>query len=297
MSSAQPTEPQKNTDDECGPLPAACWSNGGFACGPGDGSAGGPDQIKIDGDKMVLTCTAKDGDGKTKPGSSYAQLYMSNASVTDGEKFSQEVMNKQQKFKYGDFAWYIDNLEVDGKKNASFPQNLVIGLYLYSPNMKFNGNVDCTHELDVEFANWGKPLAFTSWPEAISTGKADQPIRESTTFQQQPDQSCVGMRWQEGAVTYFQWKDANAMGCTQQEIEACLSGKKDCVTHAVPYSHHKGSCTPGTTSCIDTAITDAMTPSMNLWSNAPPKGIWGEAKLTLGSFNYYPVHAQNVAMV
>jgi hypothetical protein len=90
-------------------------------------------------------------------------------------------------------------------------------------------------------------------------------------------------------VTYFRWQGANAMACTQQEIEACLSGKnKNCVKHAVPYSNQKGSCTPGTTSCIDTPITDAMTPSMNLWSNAPPKGIWGEAKLTLGAFHYFP---------
>lgn len=299
MTSGQPTEPQRNTEDECGPLPPACWSNGGFACGPGDGSAGGKDQVKNNGDSMVLTCTAKDGDGKTKPASSYAQLYMSNTNVTDGEKFSQEVMDKQRKFKYGDFVWHIDSLEIDGKKSVSFPQNLVIGLYLYSPNMKFNGNVDCTHELDVEFANWGKPLAFTSWPEAISTGKADQPIRESTAFAQQADNSCIGMRWEEGAVTYYRWQGASAMDCTQQEIEACLSGKNtNCIKHAVPYSHKKGSCKPGTISCIDTPITDAMTPSMNLWSNAPPKGIWGEAKLTLGAFHYFPVvHAHSVAIV
>lgn len=291
MSSAQPTEPQGPTDDECGPLPPACWSNAGFACGPGDGSAGGKDQVTIDGDNMVLTCTAKDGDGKTKPASSYAQLYMmaNGANVTDGERFSQEVVNKQRKFKYGDFVWYIDSVEIDGKKNVPFPKNLVIGLYLYVPKMKFQGGVDCTHELDIEYANWGKPLAFTSWPEDISTGKADAPIRESTAFEQQPDSSCLGMRWEEGALTYFQWRGANAMACTQQDIEACLSGKKSCIKHAVPYSKQKGSCKPGTTSCIDTPITDAMTPSMNLWSSGPPKGIWSEAKLTLGAFHYFPV--------
>lgn len=299
MSSAQPTEPQKNTVDECGPVPPACWSSSGFSCGPGVGSAGGKDQIKVDGDNLVMTCTAKDGDGKTKPASSNAQLYMSNADVKDGDTFSQEVMDKQQKYQYGDFVWYIDTLEIDGKKDVPFPKNLVIGLYLYSPNMKFNGAVDCTHELDVEFANWGKPLAFTSWPEAISTGKADAPIRFSEAFKQQPSNSCVGMRWKEGGVTYFQWPGANSTACTQAKIEECLSGENGkCITSIVPYSNQKGSCTSGTTKCIDTPITDAMTPSMNLWSNGPPNREWSEAKLTLGAFHYFPVsRTQNATMV
>jgi hypothetical protein len=299
MSSAQPAAPQKNTDDECGPLPPACWSSSGFACGPGDGSAGGKDQIKVDGDNMVMTCSAKDGDGKTKPASSYAQLYMSNADVKDGEQFSQKVMNKQQKYTYGDFVWYIDHVEIDGKKDAPFPNNLVIGLYLYAPNMKFNGGVDCTHELDVEFANWGKPLAFTSWPGATSTGKVDEPIRYSQAFELQPSHSCVGMRWEEGGVTYFRWPGANAAACTQSKIEECLSGESEkCIKSRVPYSNQKGSCTPGTTACIDTQITDAMTPSMNLWSSGPPNGEWSEAKLTLGAFHYFPVsRTQNITMV
>merc|ERR1712048_646447 len=216
-----------------------------------------------------------------------AQLYMSNANVTDGEIFSQDLINKQRTFTYGDFIWYIDTFELDGQKVASFPSNLVIGLYLYKPNMKFNGAVDCTHELDVEYASWGSPLAFTSWPQEISTGKVDSPIRESAAFSKQPGNSCVGIRWVEGAVTYFQWQDTSVDGCTQSKIEDCLSGAMTCVKHAVPYSHQKGSCTAGTTSCIDTPITDPMTPSMNLWTNS--QGSWHEARLTLGGFNYFPV--------
>jgi len=215
-----------------------------------------------------------------------AQLYMSNANVTDGEIFSQDLVRKQRSFTYGDFVWHIDTFKLDGQP-ASFPGNLVIGLYLYSPNMQLNGAVDCTHELDVEYANWGSPLAFTSWPQEISTGRVDSPIRESAAFAQEPHNSCVGMRWEEGAVTYFQWQDSSAMGCTQEKIKDCLSGAMTCVQHAVPYSHQKGSCSAGTTSCIDTPITDAMTPGMNLWTNA--QGLWHEARLTLGGFGYFPV--------
>jgi len=295
MSSAQPTVAQSTADDECGAVPPACWSSGGFACGPGSGSAGGPAQVGRDGSKLALVCTAQNGDGNTGPTSLNAQLYMSNSNVSEGESFSQDLIDKQRTFAYGDFVWYIDTFELDGQPVASFPGNLVVGLYLYSPNMKYNGAVDCTHELDVEYASWGSPLAFTSWPEEISTGQVDMPIRESAAFQKEPHNSCVGMRWEEGAVTYFQWQDSSFSGCTQGQIDACLSGATACVKHAVPYSNQKGSCTAGGTSCIDTPITDPMTPSMNLWTTG--SGSWHEAKLTLGGFNYFPVTIPAVTVV
>jgi len=290
MSSTQPIEPQKNTADECGDVPPACWASSGFACGPGAGSAGGNEQIQIDGENIILTCTAS-GNGIDTPSSLNAQLYMSSAHVVDGELYSQEVMNKQRKFTHGDFVWYIDKVEVDGQRRDLSDWQptdpLVIGLYLYSPNLDFNGAVDCTHELDVEYAGWGSPLAFTSWPGVISTGIEGSPIRESTKFKSIPDNSCVGMRWAENQVTYFQWHSPNATDCTQDKIESCLLDLDPlCAHHAVPYSHMKGSCEPGGTDCIDMPISDPMTPSMNLWTTNVPN--WTEAKLTLGAFKYFP---------
>lgn len=178
-----------------------------------------------------------------------AQVYMcvseEQCAALDGTTDMPAAVTNQRALGPGTFVYQIDSFN-SSLPDGTFPSQIVLGLYLYKPNMNIQGNVDCTDELDIEFAGWGgrSTVAFTTWPPPNSSIGYSQGTNTGLRSEDMIP-GCAGFRWTAGtSVQYGLWKPVNG-AC---DPEDCF-GHPDCNVQ-----EHR-----------DAVPTDRMIPSLNLW--------------------------------
>ena len=141
MSSTQPTT------NNCTTIHGIARSE---YCGPGHFRT---DQanVQVHGNGFKLTAKAPHDPLQV----TNAQLYLcaseKQCASKDGTTDMKTAVGNQMALGSGTFVYQLDSFsssQADGK----FPSQVVLGIYLYRPNMQMQGNVDGTDELDIEYA-------------------------------------------------------------------------------------------------------------------------------------------------
>ena len=104
---------------------------------------------------------------------SNAQLYLCSSkdqcANEDGTTDMNTAVANQRSMGPGTFVFQLGGF-TSNRPGGEFPNEIVLGLYLYKPNMGIQGNVDTSNELDIEYHNWGggaSTVSFTTWPSTM----------------------------------------------------------------------------------------------------------------------------------
>jgi len=206
---------------------------------------------------------------------SNAQLYLCTSkdicASQDGTTDMKTAVDNQQPLGPGTFVFQLDNF-TSNRPGGAFPKEIVLGLYMYKPNMGIQGNVDTSNELDIEYHNWNggdSTVSFTSWPQTITgahLATTDTGVPSASAIP-----SCAAVRWIAGeSATYGIWPAVDGV-CDPKD---CF-GKDGCVT-----KEHSNSQIP----------TEHMIPAINLWWFGSLESIATDStvSVTVSDFKYFP---------
>lgn len=238
-------------------------------CGPGLARA---QQSNVELTSKGFKLTAKVPADRSQ--TSNAQLYLcgsSDCASADGTTDMQTAVSKQLSFGPGTFVFQIDSF-TSNRPGGAFPNEIVLGVYTYKPNMDIQGNVDTSNELDIEYHNWyggDSSVSFTTWastPIGEHMATTDTGIASASAIP-----SCAAIRWFAGqSVMYGLWQAVDGQCDADRD---CFSNPSNCVI-----KEHVDSRVP----------TEQMIPAINLWWFGHPEGIepGSEVSVTISNFSY-----------
>lgn len=263
MSETQPTT------NDCSDQPPDIRSP---YCGPGFSRA---QQANVKASTKGFELTTTMSANRTE--ASFAQLYLCRSEAQcarrDGTTDLHEAVKNQQPLGPGTYVFQVDSF-TSNYQDGIFPNEAVLGLYLYRPNMTLQGNVDGSNEIDIEYHNWGpvgnSTVWFTTWPKSV-TGHGRMATTDSGVPSAAAFPRCMAFRWAAGqSVQFGLWPLVDG-AC---DPEDCF-GRDDCAT-----TEHKSSQVP----------IEHMIPAINLWWYGDLEAIPADASVsvTVSGFKFFP---------